>query len=348
VWIALVIVFLACIVSAAVAGGGTATSVSAPLERNGVKYTGTIVQNGDSNKTIAVIPIRGTIVNGDSSADGSTTGGDDIVRMLDAVIEDKDRFAGVLLELNTGGGAVLASAEMEEAVRRVQKEAKLPVVAWMRDAAASGGYYVSAPADRIIAAPQTFTGSIGVILEYYEFSGLADKYGVTPVVIKSGKLKDIGAPFKKISAEERAVLQSVIDEAFDDFVGVVAKGRGLSEAKVREIADGRIYTGRQGKANGLVDEIGMRREAYAAMAKLVDAKDVQGEDLDVVEFGRSYSIFESLSAGAQPTLASLSAAKAAGGILRGEGLGAGDVARATGSRSMGNGLASVEYRAAIG
>lgn len=339
IWLFTVLVFVGFVIAAAIAAGGAAAEVEAPLTRDGVTYDGSKVQSGDEGN-IAVVPIIGAVVNGNSSPDGSATGSADIIRMLDAIAEEEDRFDGVILELDTPGGAVLAAQEIHDAVIRLQKDTDLPVLAWMRDVTASAGYYIAAPADHIIAAGTTFTGSIGVILEYYEAAELADEVGVKSIVIKSGKLKDMGNPLREITAEERAVLQSVIDEAYDEFVKVVVDGRDMTDAEVRKIADGRIYSGRQAEKLDLVDEIGLRRDAYEAMAKLIDKDDPDGDDLEVIEFERRYGLLESLSASTSPALEGLASLRTLATVAGG----------ATPAPSMraGNGVVSLQYRAELG
>jgi len=339
VWIVLLLAFLALLASSAVTAAGSDVSVDAPLSEDGVSYDGRQVQSGDSGKLVAIVPVVGAITSGDSAVGGSSTGSEDVVRLLEAVVDDKDRIDGLVLEIDSPGGGVLAAAEIREAIREV-RDADIPIVAWMRDTAASAGYYIAAEADRIVAAPTTFTGSIGVILSYQEISGLADKVGVDTIVIKSGRLKDIGSPFRDLTAEERQVFQSVIDEAYGEFVGIVAKGRDMSEAEVREIADGRIYTGRQARENGLVDELGLRRDAYDAMAKLLDVEDDDGEELEVVEYRRAYGLLDTLTADAQPAIDSLETVGRVGSLLAGE--------RPRGPvQRIGNGMLQLEYRAEL-
>ncbi|MCW2955925.1 MAG: sppA [Thermoleophilia bacterium] len=337
VWLSIVVAFVAIVATTAATRAGGAVDAARPLQRDGVTYTGTTVQEGASDSLVAVVPITGAVTGGDSSPDGSSTGAQDVMRQLDAIADDGG-YDGVILELDTPGGGVLAAAEMHDAIERLRDD-DVKVVAWMRDTAASAGYYVAAPADRIVAAPSTMTGSIGVILQYAEVSELADKVGVKDVTIKSGKLKDIGSPFRALSPEGRAVLQSVIDEAFDEFVDVVADGRELSEAEVRELADGRIYTGRQAVENGLVDELGLQRDAFEAMAGELGEKG-DGEELDVVEFGRTYSLLETLGADVQPGLDSLKSIGDVAAAVRGD---VGGLA----ATPVGNGFLRVEYRATL-
>jgi protease-4 len=137
------------------------------------------------------------------------------------------------------------------------------VVALMEDVAASGGYYIAAGANEVVANGSTLTGSIGVILMVPNVQRAADKLGIEPVVIKSGPYKDIASPFRQMTPEEHQILQALIDEAYAQFVSVVAAGRRLDPARVREIADGRVYTGRQAKELGLIDHLGGRDRAFA-------------------------------------------------------------------------------------
>jgi len=131
-----------------------------------------------------------------------------------------------------------------------------PVLSAMGSMAASGGYYVSAPADEIWASPHTLTCSIGVIAQFINYEMLATQFGVENIVFKSGENKDMGSPFREVTEEEAAIWQAMIDEAYDAFVTVVAEGRGLAEADVRAIADGRICTGKQAEEMQLVDSMG--------------------------------------------------------------------------------------------
>lgn len=348
VWIFLLILFVALVATAASGAAGDAGSLTTPLSEDGVSYGGSVVQDGDADERVAMIPVYDVLVDGDTPAGGGATGGDDIVRMLDAIVEDEDSWDGIILELDTPGGSVLASEEITDALERLKKDTDIKVLSWMRGTAASAGYYISAPTDRIVAAPSTFTGSIGVILEYFVVDELAKEVGVEAVTIKSGKLKDIGNPLRQETPEERALFQKIIDEAYDGFVDVVVEGRDMDEDRVRELADGRIYTGRQAEELGLVDELGLRRTAYDELAKLIDAKGTEGEDLDVVRFTRTYGFLESLAAGTQPTLDTLATARAVGGVLRGDGAALGTLAQDAGARRMGNGFARLEYRAELG
>lgn len=272
-------------------GQGGAAASAPTVSAMGNSFTGTVVQDG-SGPRVALVKVSGAISSGDSTS--TMTGGDTLVAELEA-IRRSDRYRGVILELDTPGGAVLPSAEVSEEVRKLRDDG-IKVLAWMRGTTASGGYYIASQADRIVAAPDTLTGSIGVILEYFDASGLARKVGVQPIVIKSGALKDMGSPFRDLTAEERRVLQKMIDEAYARFVDAVASGRDLDRAEVRSLADGRIYTGEQAAKNGLVDELGTRSEAYAALAKLLDRPAAAGRSLHVVTYERRLGLLDQLLA----------------------------------------------------
>jgi protease-4 len=179
---------------------------------------------------------------------------------------------------------VVASDEIYQKMLEVEK----PIVASMGELAASGGYYISAPADVIMANPATLTGSIGVIAQMTNVEELMEKVGVDVIVIKSGIYKDEGSPFREMTEEEKAIWQAIIDEAYDQFVAIVAEGRDLSEEKVREVADGRVYTGKQAMELGLVDELGNLPEAIDRAAEMGG---IEGEPR-LVEYHRPPTLLE--------------------------------------------------------
>jgi protease-4 len=172
----------------------------------------------------------------------------------------------IILRVDSPGGAVAPSQEIYEEVRKAA--AKKKVVVSMGSVAASGGYYISAPASRIVANPGTLTGSIGVIMEIPNLEGLLNKVGVKTEVIKSGEHKDMASVFRGIGKEERAILQDVLDDVHEQFIDAVAEGRKMVPEKVRKIADGRVFTGRQAVKAGLVDELGNLEDAIKTAAKL--------------------------------------------------------------------------------
>ncbi len=221
---------------------------------------------------IALIRVDGAIVAGQSGFSplgGASTGSDDVVQQIERAIEDDD-VKGILLRVNSPGGSAAASQEIYHAVQMAQQHHKLVVVS-MADVAASGGYYISAPAQEIWANPATITGSIGVISMHEDISGLFKKLGIKAEVLKAGKFKDMLSPFGPISPDVRALVEKLLRETHDQFIKAVAEGRkdhGLTEAGVRKLADGRIYSGAQAKQNKLVDELGGMQEALAAAGRL--------------------------------------------------------------------------------
>ena len=163
---------------------------------------------------------------------------------------------GVLLRIDSPGGGVGASEALYEAVRRLAAEK--PVGVSMGSVAASGGYMAALAGDRVFALDSTLTGSIGVIMMSSGIYPLLDRIGIEPRIIKSGKLKDAGTPLREMSESDRAYLQSVVDELHAQFVRLVAREREMKPSRVRDLADGRVYSGRQAVANGLVDALGGR------------------------------------------------------------------------------------------
>lgn len=203
---------------------------------------------------------------------------------------DNPAIKAIVLRIDSPGGGVVPSQEIYDAVQRVRQKNNKIVIASMGTVAASGGYYIAAATDRIIANPGTLTGSIGVIMETANVEGLLKKIGVEGIVVKSGKFKDVGSPLRKMTDEERALLQSVMDDVHHIFIEAVASGRTMEVAAVEKLADGRIFTGRQAKEIGLVDELGNLDDAIQLAAELVG---IEGEP-KVVEPRRRFSIRELL------------------------------------------------------
>lgn len=201
---------------------------------------------------------------------------------------DSPSVKAIVLRIDSPGGGVVPSQEIHDAVMRVRNKQNKAVVASMGTVAASGGYYIAAATDRIIANPGTLTGSIGVIMELANLEGLLKKIGVENVVVKSGRHKDIGSPFRKMSDEDRRILQSVMDDVHTQFIEAVAEGRSLDVSDVQPLADGRIFTGRQAKDIKLVDELGDLDDAIRLAADLAG---IEGEP-KVVEPRKRFSVRE--------------------------------------------------------
>lgn len=230
----------------------------------------------DQNKTdaasihedhIAVLYIEGTIGDSDENYNQQY-----ILENIDSMIEN-DSNEGLMLYVDTPGGGVYESDEVYLKIREYQKETKRPVYAYFASQATSGGYYISAPSDKILANRNCWTGSIGVTMgTIYDISGLLEKYGIKSESITSGPNKAMGSLTEPMTDQQREIWQSMVDEAYDQFVGIVADGRKLDESYVRSIADGRIYTAKQAKANKLVDDVvDTYDDAVAQMQKCMNS-----------------------------------------------------------------------------
>jgi protease IV len=212
---------------------------------------------------VGIIRVEGTIVGGQGVLSSGTVYSDPLVNVIEKAGKNP-AVKAIVLRVDSPGGSVVASNEIYNALLKVNK----PIVVSMGEMAASGGYYISCAANKIVLNPATLTGSIGVIAEMPNIQGLMGKIGLDVTVIKSGRLKDEGRPFRPMTDEEKAVWQTIINEAYDQFVGIVAKGRNLPEAKVREIADGRVYTGLQAIKLGLADKEGNLDDAINLAGEL--------------------------------------------------------------------------------
>ncbi|NKE06241.1 MULTISPECIES: signal peptide peptidase SppA [Mesobacillus] len=254
-----------------------------------------IIEEGDMLSKIAVLSINGVIQDtGDAESffESPLYNHQAFMEQLDYVKESDDVKA-IILQVNSPGGGVVESAQIHDKIKEIQKETKKPVYVSMGSMAASGGYYVSAPADKIFASPETLTGSLGVIMQGVNYAGLAEKYGVEFTTIKSGPYKDIMSPSRPMTDDERQILQSMIDNSYEGFVKVISEGRGLSVERVKEIADGRIYDGRQAKQLKLIDGFGYLEDVIDSVRK-----DQKLGDATVVKYTESmgFGSFFSMSA----------------------------------------------------
>ncbi len=211
-------------------------------------------------------------------------------------VEQLERFENdgsinaVVLRINSPGGGVAASQEIYEAAKRLRHRNKF-VIASMGSVAASGGYYIACAADSIMANPGTTTGSIGVISEMMNLTELLNKIGVRFEVIKSGKYKDSGSPYRSMNEEDRKYFQGYVDDAYQQFVGVVAEARRMEKTKVLQYADGRVFTGQQALAFGLVDRLGTYQDALALAA---EAAGIEGRPHVVSSRKRKVTILDLL------------------------------------------------------
>ena len=197
--------------------------------------------------------------------------------------KDNPDIAGILLYVNSGGGGITASDVLWKSLKDFKAaDTNRVVVVLMGSVAASGAYYIAAAADAIVANPTTLTGSIGVILNSFNVQDLADKIGLKSVTIKSGGNKDILSPFAELTPEQQQMLQDMVDAMHSRFVSIVAEGRGLEEARVRAIADGRILLAQEALDNGLVDTIGYLDDAKAEFEKRFGVMPVFVEDAEKI------------------------------------------------------------------
>jgi len=210
----------------------------------------------------------------------------------------------IILDIDSGGGGITASDVIYEALKKFKAAQKgRHVVALMNDVAASGAYYIALASDRIVAHPTTITGSIGVLMQSFNFKELALKIGVKDVTIKSGANKDMLNPLEELSDAQRLMLQQIVDQLHSRFVRLVAQNRKLPEAKVRDLADGRIFTADQAQALGLIDEIGYFQDAVDTTASLLSVDHVK---VYRYERERSFSDFFKVQMNANPLSAWLS------------------------------------------
>lgn len=208
-----------------------------------------------SGDGVGVLQIEGTI-------DDSRSVTNELKRFKEA-----PWIKAVVVRIDSPGGAVAPTQEIFDELQKAKK--KKPLIASMGSMATSGGYYVASACDKIIANPGTLTGSIGVIMQLSNVEELMKKVGVKGYNIKSGVNKDIGSPFQPLSPEGKEILQSLVDNVHSQFIAAVAMGRGMSEAQVRKLADGRVYSGAQAKELGLVDQFGTLDDAIELAAKRV-------------------------------------------------------------------------------
>ena len=257
------------IIAAVIAGIAIiATGCNKVVDSVASTFTGTVFSSSNNSVTtdfghdyIGVVDINGTI----SEDNSDTYNHQYILNAIDAMISD-DKNKGMILYLDTPGGSVFASDELYFKIKEYQEKTKRPVYSSMQSMAASGGYYISAPCDKIYANRNCWTGSIGVTLgTMYDVSELLDALGIKTRTITSGANKAMGSSVEEMTGEQEEIFQSLVDEAYEQFVGIVAEGRDMKVSKVKKLADGRIYTAKQALENGLIDKIGTFDEAAEDM-----------------------------------------------------------------------------------
>jgi protease-4 len=244
-----------------------------------------VVEQVGSGKTkIVLLDVTGVIIdNGDTTSAFSSSV---LLTQMDQVLTD-ERVKGVVIRVDSPGGTVIDSELIYDKILELQ-QAGIKVGVSMGSVAASGGYYIAAPADFIYANPATITGSIGVVFSIPNYQKAADWLGYSETKITSGNMKDIGNPLRPMTNEERAVYQSLVDESYDRFVEIIVNGRNMPKEEVLTLADGRIYSGKQAKQLNLVDELGSLEDSYGAMGDLLNS-----ENYRVVQYQLPFN-FESL------------------------------------------------------
>jgi protease IV len=208
---------------------------------------------------VGVVPIEGII--GDAG---------EIIDQINEFADNKS-IRAVVLRIDTPGGEVVPAQEIYRAVLELRKKKK--VVVSMGSVAASGGYLIAVAADRIVANPGTITGSISAVMHYANVEELLKKVGVWSSAIKSGKFKDIGSPVREMTAEERSLIQGIVDDIYDQFVRTVSENRKIPLSKIVRLADGRVFTGRQAKELGLIDDLGGLQDAILLAGRLSGIKE---------------------------------------------------------------------------
>lgn len=274
-----------------VAGPGDGGAVAAAPETYEEEYV-----SGEGLDKIAVIPVEGIISPSDSGVAGRVAATSP-EGMRDALLqaEEDESVKAVVLEINSPGGGVTASERMYQDILDFKESSGKPVLASMGTTAASGGYYIATAADEILAGETTLTGSLGVILQLPNFTETADKIGFKQNIIKSGEFKDMGSSFRDITPQEREIFQEIVDENYDEFVEVIVEGRDLPEERVRELADGRIYSGKQAEELDLVDELGDLEEAARSARERAEV-----EEATVVRYVQTPGFAELLRARLAP------------------------------------------------
>ncbi len=218
-------------------------------------------QTGSGSGKVAVVNLDFTILSSES-----------IVRQFIKFGEDKS-IKAIILKVNTPGGGVAASQEMYEIIKRTRDKGK-PVIVSISSLGASGGYYAACGGSIIVADPGSLVGSIGVIMNLMNFKDLAEKIGITENIIKSGELKDAGNPFREMNEKDKEYFQDIVNDSYDQFLDVVSRERKMDKEKLKEYANGRVFTGRQAKDIGLIDSLGTFEDAVRIAGRMAG---IEGE-----------------------------------------------------------------------
>ncbi len=235
---------------------------------------------------VALIPIKGELVTDEDFSFFGTdeTTSTDIIKLIEKA-DANPSIKAIIFEINSPGGSAVASEEVSNVIKKVQK----PKVAWIREAGASGAYWIASSADYIVASRMSITGSIGVIASYLEFSGLIQRYNITYEKLVSGKFKDAGTPFRELTPEERQKFQQKLDLIHQEFINRVVANRKLSKDSIRKITTGEFFLGSEALELGLIDELGSKDESLRYIENTLNIS------ASIVEYKKHKSFFEALS-----------------------------------------------------
>ena len=256
------------------------------------KVKETVRISGDEDNQVAVIEVKGIIARAKMSGVACS---EKIVDLIDHVRENKDNYRALIIDMDTPGGEVIAADEIYGALRKLKKEDEdFPIVTCMHSMGASGGYYVAAATDYIIANRMTFTGSIGVIMSSYNISDLIGKIGISEQVFRSGDMKDMMSSTRKMTEKERTYMQKMINDTFNVFAGIVASGREAyktaEDVKAAPFGDGRVLSGAEALEYKLVDELGGFDETVKYVQGKLGLEDIP----QIVQLNNKSSFFDSL------------------------------------------------------
>lgn len=237
-------------------------------------YNENVIEFGVGQDRIAVLTLDGVIQDTGAASPFFEEGYNHqfFMSQLEEIYADES-IQGVVLSVNSPGGGVVESADIYDMIRMIQEDREIPFYVSMGGMAASGGYYVAAPAEKIFVNHETLTGSIGVIMQSVNYAKLAEKYGIDFNTIKTGPYKDIMSGSREMTDDERGMLQEMINDSYERFVNIIVEGRNMTDADVRKVADGRIVNGRQAIEAGLADDYGKLGDAISAMQEDYDLQD---------------------------------------------------------------------------
>jgi len=219
---------------------------------------------------ISLIELDGTIAGSSGLSGSGIISPKDVESLLNEA--KKDSSSALIISINSPGGSVEPTQEIYNSIERFKEKSGKKVYVWMKEVAASGGYYLSCSADKIVAMPTTLTGSIGVIMNLVNSEELLKKIGVSLYTIKSGKYKDMGSISRPLTNEERAIFQNIIDESYNQFLKVVSEGRNIPLDQLKNLAQGQVFTGIKAKEVGLIDEVGDLEDTIALVKKDLNIK----------------------------------------------------------------------------